>query len=478
MALTPISGEIQAQTLNDNFSFLNSQINTSQFSIINVKDPAYGAVGDGIVDDTVAIQAAIEALKDTGGVVVFPPGTYLITSSIVVGNGTSLIWSTKKPVILKGIGGGGSPGPYWAGPSVFIKSQVAGPAIKVQGPINSWGIENMAILADTTSPLAVGLGLYSAQFGGTKNLTISGFYAAGIIETTVGTLSLCEHNVFDKTWILLPAAGANARGVIITGTGDYGCGYEEYRSLYICLTAATQIGIILGMCDNINFFTTEIVNAVNGVAIQFNYANDATFLYRTSVPSDCSFHGIDVYGNTIVNYAPDGYGPPPALSPNRIYRFSRTNSATVPRLYNLAIINDAGTLQCKARIVAAQSIGNAATKVALDTIIHDYDSIFNAANNRIIPTRPGVYRVSAHLAANSYVGASMLVGMVYKNGSVIAQSYISNNGVAATSVNSTDVYMNGTTDYLELWGLITGGSTALIVDLQDTFLSVVGPFGL
>jgi len=440
----------------------------------------YGAVGDGITDDTAAIQAAIDAAAVLGGEVYFPPGTYLITSSIVIGNGTSLVWSTKKPVILKGIGCGGSPGPYWAGPSVFIKSQVAGPAIVIQGPINAWGVENIALLADTTSPLAVGLGLYSAQFGGTKNLTISGFYAAGIIETTVGTLSLCEHNVFDKTWILLPAAAPDARGVIITGTGEYGCGYEEYRSLYICLTAATQIGIILGMCDNINFFTTEIPCTVPGVAIQFNYANDATFLYRTAVPSECSFHGIDVYGNSIVNYAPDGYGPPPALSPNRIYRFSRTNSATIPRLYNLAIVNDAGTLQCKAKIVAAQSIDAVAAKVLLDTAVHDYDSIFDAVNSRITPTRPGVYRISAHLTSNSFTGASMLIGMIKKNGAgaAVAQSYISNNGVAATSVICSDVYMNGTTDYLELWGMITGGSTALIIEPQSTFLSVVGPFGM
>jgi len=47
----------------------------------NVKD--FGAVGDGVTDDTTAIQAAIDALR----VVYFPAGTYLVSSALVVTNG-------------------------------------------------------------------------------------------------------------------------------------------------------------------------------------------------------------------------------------------------------------------------------------------------------------------------------------------------------------------------------------------------------
>lgn len=45
---------------------------------INVLD--YGAKGDGATDDTAAIQAALNAIT-TGGEVVFPPGTYLVSGS-------------------------------------------------------------------------------------------------------------------------------------------------------------------------------------------------------------------------------------------------------------------------------------------------------------------------------------------------------------------------------------------------------------
>ncbi len=55
---------------------------------LNVKD--FGALGNGLHDDTANIQAAISALPAAGGQVLIPAGTYVITSSIVLGEGTRL----------------------------------------------------------------------------------------------------------------------------------------------------------------------------------------------------------------------------------------------------------------------------------------------------------------------------------------------------------------------------------------------------
>lgn len=49
-------------------------------AVINVRD--YGAVGDGSLDDTAAMQRAINALPSTGGTIDVPAGTYLIDALV------------------------------------------------------------------------------------------------------------------------------------------------------------------------------------------------------------------------------------------------------------------------------------------------------------------------------------------------------------------------------------------------------------
>lgn len=45
---------------------------------------SFGAVGDGVADDTAAIQAAIDAIRTSGGVVLFPAGTFRTSGPILL----------------------------------------------------------------------------------------------------------------------------------------------------------------------------------------------------------------------------------------------------------------------------------------------------------------------------------------------------------------------------------------------------------
>lgn len=52
--------------------------------IFSVRDPAYGARGDGSTDDTAAIQAAVTAANAANADVYFPAGTYKLTGAITI----------------------------------------------------------------------------------------------------------------------------------------------------------------------------------------------------------------------------------------------------------------------------------------------------------------------------------------------------------------------------------------------------------
>jgi hypothetical protein len=52
--------------------------------VIDVKQAPYSATGNGTTDDTLAIQAALDAAQAVKGIVYFPPGTYLITSTLTI----------------------------------------------------------------------------------------------------------------------------------------------------------------------------------------------------------------------------------------------------------------------------------------------------------------------------------------------------------------------------------------------------------
>lgn len=65
----------------------------------SVKD--YGAKGDGVTDDSAAIQNAINAVAPTGGTVFFPAGTYLCNNSLRHKGGVHLVGTSRDAVTIK-----------------------------------------------------------------------------------------------------------------------------------------------------------------------------------------------------------------------------------------------------------------------------------------------------------------------------------------------------------------------------------------
>ncbi|UKZ56764.1 hypothetical protein TrVGV298_010605 [Trichoderma virens] len=71
----------------------------SSSSIISVKD--HGAVGDGVTDDTAAINSAL-ALATTENLIYFPAGSYIVTSTIIVPAHTRMTGSVWSQLVASG----------------------------------------------------------------------------------------------------------------------------------------------------------------------------------------------------------------------------------------------------------------------------------------------------------------------------------------------------------------------------------------
>jgi hypothetical protein len=119
----------------------------------------------------------------------------------------------------------------------------------------------------------------------------------------------------------------------------------------------------------------------------------------------------------------------------------------------------------RAHLSADQSItNNTWTKVQFNTENFDTNSNYdNSTNYRFTPTVAGYYQINFRVRFN---GTSLVtqLGGLYKNGALTSYA---NTGRFATSsdvgVNGSDLlYMNGTTDYLEVYCFLTASSGHVI----------------
>lgn len=129
---------------------------------------------------------------------------------------------------------------------------------------------------------------------------------------------------------------------------------------------------------------------------------------------------------------------------------------------------------------AAQAItGGGNSKVGIDTDSFDPANITDLNNNRITPTLAGYYQVNGQVLVSDLVNTDALKIMIYKTGNSVAvgNSLRNNYGsaVSIAAIVSDLIYMNGTTDYLELY-VYTGSNCNLEIYNTANYLSAVGPF--
>jgi len=168
---------------------------------VSVKD--FGAVGDGVTDDTAAIQAAINAVEATGkaGVVVVPPGTYKMLSGVVIdasvitldGKGALLDFSSLSSGIAITVTGASinyAGNPYFNGSNCLRGLKVKGPGSGVTG---------------VTGLLMTGSGFLGSNDYAIRDCSIYSF-ATGVVMGDVA-----YHLLFDHCSIFLCGVAVNGQ---------------------------------------------------------------------------------------------------------------------------------------------------------------------------------------------------------------------------------------------------------------------------
>ena len=111
---------------------------------------------------------------------------------------------------------------------------------------------------------------------------------------------------------------------------------------------------------------------------------------------------------------------------------------------------------------------NVATKVQINTEEFDTNSNFDSATNyRFTPTVAGYYQVNGCVYATTATTNSAVY--IYKNGAgfKFANFPASNSSAFVGAV----IYLNGSTDYIELYGLFTGTTPAFQAGVLYTTFS-------
>jgi len=221
----------------------------ASFAWYVVKD--YGAVGNGIVDDTASIQAAINACATAGGgVVFFPPGTYAVTQLTInaqsnvqlLGSGmaSELLWAWNAATAA------GSMLTVEGGSAHTRISLLRFSGASLTNPAASRN--NHLLLLDGSSGGAIETQIFNCQFGGMVAASGDGVHVVGAAGNLVSRfwISDCQFNGCSRF-----SVGAE---------GGYEYGWVQSNFMTNC---TTELGIVSSASLNGNGLTiygNEIVH--------------------------------------------------------------------------------------------------------------------------------------------------------------------------------------------------------------------------
>jgi hypothetical protein len=231
---------------------------------VNVRD--FGAVGDGVTDDTVAIQAAIDSIGSNGGTVHLPAGVYLLAA-----DGSGSITHTNTTYY-----------PWSSGP-VSGALKITSDRVKIQGEGEA---TELKISSAASSGRNFAILFYGTNDGSVMDLLIN-----------------CDDT-----------AGANNReGVAVVGYTDYTAGQKLRFSMSNCHIKDWDTNGLLVLNQSKvritdNFFGTGGIAADIHFVDEFIFADNQVTSVREGLDLDKQVRRFQITGNTFDSGVSTGDG--------------------------------------------------------------------------------------------------------------------------------------------------------------------------
>jgi hypothetical protein len=231
----------------------------------------YGATGDGTTDDATAVNAAGSAAASAGGVVHFPPGTYVVGARVEL----------RTNVAFRGSGVGVT--------TIKLAASTAAAAMGCGSAVTDCVVEDLTIdgnKANQSSSSAVGVSASLCTRLTVRNVRVKDTYGRGVtlFQCTDSVVRACH---FDSTG---SAQTTNGTGASIQFLACTRCSAVDNY-----VASANDCGIMLGNTGS-NVGAKVIGNTVRAtyyIGIAGGTGNaDATFNDNKVI--DCTGNGIDV----------------------------------------------------------------------------------------------------------------------------------------------------------------------------------------
>lgn len=265
-------------------------------NIFDVK--SYGALGDGAADDTAEIQAAIDDVPSYtsgmgGAIVSFPPGKYIISSTLTIP-------STKSGITLRGAGEAST----W-----LIGSVAGGPILSTfydntANVSNSFvTIEGMVIYNSSVAASSCGLRIVQAGTVNVKRCQITTLAAYPALVADAGYLYYFDSCTFHSDGAYAVRVGQNGLG-LVNVLSFTNCSYvNSVGGAHIIGSTAVAFNVchFEGLSGG-SSASAIFLDSVIGININSCYFEDAgDYCIRTSEAAFGIMAGLTVQSNLMYN---------------------------------------------------------------------------------------------------------------------------------------------------------------------------------